>query len=198
MIARITAETGAALKARDAALAEMAEAAAARVKEAEAAAADVAGKMLKDLNAAANSANEKVRAGMADAVAAAEASYERLTAQVEASRAVAERAIPAAGAAGAAVAEGFGRARQEMSDFLSERIRQDMATQAEFLGCRSFGELSAVQMRFLRTAVNQYGEEAARLARLGGEVMTRMAPGVRSASRPADDPRGPRAARVSP
>ena len=74
------------------------------------------------------------------------------------------------------MAEGFGRARQEMTEFLSERIRQDMATQAELLGCRSFGEMSAVQMRFLRTAVNQYGEEAARLAKLGGEMMTRMAP----------------------
>ena len=51
--------------------------------------------MLKDLNAAADAAGEKVRAGMAEAVAAAEASYERLSAQVEASRAVAERATPA-------------------------------------------------------------------------------------------------------
>ena len=85
-----------------------------------------------------------------------------------------------------------------MSDFLSERIRQDIATQAELLGCRSLGELSAVQMRFLRTAVNQYGEEAARLAKLGSEVMSRMAPEFDRLAVPADHPAGARAARVSP
>jgi len=158
----------------------MTEATAARVKEAETAAANAAGKALRDLQAAADAAGERVRAGMADAVAAAEASYEKLSAQVEANQAAAERAtrqmVPVAGAAGSAVAEGLGRARQEVSEFVSERIRQDLAVQAELLGCRNLGEVTAVQMRFISAAVSQYGEEAARLAKLGTEVMTRMVP----------------------
>ena len=178
MVAKITAETTAAMKTRDAALAELAQVAAERVKEAETAATEIAGKVLKDIRATADATGEKVRAGMAEAVASAEASYERLSAQVEASQAIAGRValtvLPATGAAGAAMADGFGRARQEISDFISERLRQDMAAQAELLGCRSLGEMSAVQTRFIRNAVSQYSVEAARLAKLGNEMMSRM------------------------
>ena len=124
--------------------------------------------MLKDLNAAADAAGEKVRAGMAEAVAAAEASYERLSAQVEASRAVAERATRTGDPGGRAPqgprrgARAWAARARRSTEFVSERIRQDLATQAELLGCRNLDEVGAVQTRFFRTAVDQYSEGAAR------------------------------------
>jgi hypothetical protein len=180
MIAKLSAEADAALKARDRAVAEVAETAAARVKEAEAAATGIAEKVLGDMRAAAETAGEQVRAGVAEALGAAEASFARLAEQAEANQAAAEAAarqiVPATGAAGAAVAEGLSRARQQVTEFVSERIRQDIAAQTELLGCRTLSEVSAVQTRFLRTAMDQYGAEASKLARLGSDVMTRIVP----------------------
>ena len=70
-------------------------------------------------------------------MAAAEASYAKLSARVDAHRAAAERTTRVVmPAASAAVAEGMGRARQEMGAFVTERIRQDVAVHAELLGCR--------------------------------------------------------------
>ena len=112
--------------------------------------------MLRDLRAAADAAGEKVRAGIGGGAGRGRG---ELRAAVGAGRgepgggrAGDGTGDPGAGAAGAAVAEGLGRARQEVSEFVSERIRQDIATQAELLGCRSLGEVSAVQARFFRTA----------------------------------------------
>jgi hypothetical protein len=69
--------------------------------------------------------------------------------------------------------EGLTRTRQEIADFLAERIRQDFDTQQALLRCRSYDEVREVQARFLQTALDQYGSEATRLIRLGGELATR-------------------------
>ena len=66
--------------------------------------------------------------------------------------------------------EALSRAQAEISDFVAERIRQDLDTQQAFLRCRSLDEVRDVQFNFLRTALDQYGGEAAKLVRLGGEV----------------------------
>ena len=121
---------------------------------------------------------------MAEAVGAAEANMAKLAEQAETSRAAVEQAtrqavvwqegaLQGAGSAGTAIVEGMGEARREISDFISERIRQDIEAQAELLGCRSLEEMRAVQMRFFRGAVDQYSAEAARMMKLGTEIMSR-------------------------
>ena len=67
----------------------------------------------------------------------------------------------------------MGEARREMSAFISDRIRQDIEAQTELLGCRSVDEMRAVQMRFFRGVVDQYSAEAARMMKLGTEIMNR-------------------------
>ena len=84
-----------------------------------------------------------------------------------------EGALQGAGSAGTAILEGMTEARREISGFISERIRQDIEAQAELLGCRSLEEMRAVQMRFFRGAVDQYSAEAARMMKLGTEIMSR-------------------------
>ena len=81
-----------------------------------------------------------------------------------------QEALETIESAGSAVFEALSRAQAEISDFVAERIRQDLDTQQAFLRCRSLDEVRDVQFNFLRTALDQYGGEAAKLVRLGGEV----------------------------
>ena len=57
------------------------------------------------------------------------------------------------GAAGAAMFEGLTNAQTEISDFITERIRQDVETQAEMLRCRTLDDVRDLQTRFFKTAV---------------------------------------------
>ena len=79
-------------------------------------------------------------------------------------------------AAGAAVFEGFARAQKHVAEFVAERIRQDIETQTELLGCRSLEDVREVQSRFFRRAMEQYTAEAGRLMKLGGDVVARSMP----------------------
>jgi hypothetical protein len=91
-----------------------------------------------------------------------------------------QEAIESFESAGQAVVEGFGRAQREIADFIAERIRQDLDTQQAYLRCRSFDELREINIRFVRTAVDQYGGEASRLFKLGGEVAARSLERIRA------------------
>ena len=84
-----------------------------------------------------------------------------------------QEALETIESASSAVLEALSRAQAEISDFVAERIRQDLDTQQAFLRCRSLDEVRDVQFNFLRTALDQYGGEAAKLVRLGGEVAAR-------------------------
>jgi hypothetical protein len=81
-----------------------------------------------------------------------------------------QEAIETLESASQAIFEMIARARVEVTDFVAERIRQDLDTQQAFLRCRTLDDVRDVQMNFLRTALDQYGDEAAKLVRLGGEV----------------------------
>ena len=74
---------------------------------------------------------------------------------------------------GQAVLEASDSTRESLVDFVAERIRQNLDAQAALLRCHSFGEVRAVQSRFLRTAVDQYAGEASRLIALGRTVAAR-------------------------
>ncbi len=82
-------------------------------------------------------------------------------------------AVETAEHAGAALLEGVSRMQQEIAEFVSSRIREDLETQQQFLRCRSFEELREVQLRFVKTAMDQYSAETARLMKLGSEIMAR-------------------------
>jgi hypothetical protein len=75
--------------------------------------------------------------------------------------------------AGQAVVAGVAIAGREFVDYLSQRVRVDLDTRQALLRCRSFEEVREVQGRYLRDAVKLFGDEAARLMRLGTELATR-------------------------
>ena len=77
------------------------------------------------------------------------------------------------GAAGAAMFEGLTNAQTEISDFITERIRQEVETQAEMLRCRTLDDVRDLQTRFFKTAVDQYAAEMSRLMKIGTDTMQR-------------------------
>jgi hypothetical protein len=81
-----------------------------------------------------------------------------------------QEAIESFESAGQAMVEGLSLAQREIADFIAERIRQDLDTQQAYLRCRSLDELREINIRFVRTALDQYGGEASRLFKLGSEV----------------------------
>ncbi len=124
---------------------------------------------------------------MKAAIAASEASLARLTEQAETQRAAAEQAgqralalqqdaVAGAGAAGAALVEGFTEARKRIADFVAERLRQDIEIQGQLLSCRTLDDVRDVQSRFFRSAVDQYAAEASRMMQLGTDVVARTVP----------------------
>lgn len=84
-----------------------------------------------------------------------------------------QEALDTMEAAGAALFAGVTLAQREIAEFVSERLRQDMAAREEFLNCRSFDDLRDWQSRFVRTAADHYAEGAARLMRLGGAMLAK-------------------------
>ena len=161
-------------KAAEAALEQVSEKALAGARAAEAAVVKAARAAVEEAERnlkAAEAAGDKLRTGLTQALGAAEEGFGRLVAQAEADRAAAEAAmrqvaavpqaaLAGAGDAGTAVLEGMSRVRAEVADFVAERIRQDIETQAELLGCRNLDEVREVQSRFFRTAIDQYAAEA--------------------------------------
>ena len=77
------------------------------------------------------------------------------------------------GAAGAAMLEGLTKAQTEISDFITQRIRQDVETQAEMLRCRTLDDVRDLQTRFFKTALDQYAGEASKLMKIGTDMMER-------------------------
>ena len=76
-------------------------------------------------------------------------------------------------AAGTAMLDGLTKAQSEISDFITQRIRQDVETQAEMLRCRTLDDVRELQTRFFKTAVDQYAAEMSRLMRIGTDTMQR-------------------------
>lgn len=76
-------------------------------------------------------------------------------------------------AASSAVLDSWERSREEITDFIAERIRQDLETQAALMRCRNLGEVGVVQAKFIGTAVAQYGGEVNRLLDIGRQLAER-------------------------
>ncbi|HVH02876.1 MAG TPA: phasin family protein [Amaricoccus sp.] len=106
----------------------------------------------------AGAASKGVVEAAEESVEAIESTQDRLIDTVTAGQ---QEAIETIESASQAVLEAFTRARAEISDFVAERIRQDLDTQQAFLRCRNFDEVRDVQVQYLRTALDQYGGEVA-------------------------------------
>jgi len=125
------------------------------------------------LDAAVDAATDvtgELRAATEHAVDELQSLQEQVIETVTASQ---QEAIETVETARRVVLQAMDQVRSDLSDFVAERIRQDLDVQQAFLRCRSFGEVREVQYSFLRTALGQYGGEAQKLARLSGEVATR-------------------------
>jgi len=70
---------------------------------------------------------------------------------------------PGAGAFGAATQDYM----QEVSRFMTLRFEKDIKAQQAFLGCTSLDDLRDVHMRFVEEAMDDYRQEAERLAKIG-------------------------------
>jgi hypothetical protein len=147
-------------------------------------------KMLAAAETATAGASERFETRMTEAIATAEATLSKLVEQVEASRAAATQAgqqvmayqkdtLAGAGAAGSVMLDGLAEARQRITDFVAERIRQDIEVHSEMLGCRSFDEMREVQSRFFRAAMDQYAAEASHMMKLGSDALSRALSSVK-------------------
>jgi hypothetical protein len=74
---------------------------------------------------------------------------------------------------GATMLENVTRAQRAIADFVSTRIREDLEAQQQLLRCKSFDEVRSVQSKFIKTAMEQYKSEAARLFKLGAATVTK-------------------------
>jgi hypothetical protein len=77
--------------------------------------------------------------------------------------------------AGHALVAGVERAHRGIAEFLSQKIRDDLDTHRALLRCRSFGEMRDLQVRYLCTAVGQFGDEAVRLMQIGTDIGNEIA-----------------------
>lgn len=83
-----------------------------------------------------------------------------------------QEALDSVEAAGQAMVAGIELAQREFAEYLSQRVRQDFDASQALLRCRSVDEMCRVQADYLRAAVGQFSDEAARLMRLGTEITT--------------------------
>ena len=109
------------------------------------------------------------RMGGEEAVAKFKARAEE-QAKVASSRAteVQKQAYKGAEAAGSALFGGLNKAQTEIGEFVSARMRRDMAAQSKLMACRNFDEFRAVQKEFLDEAMKDYAEMGSRFMQLAG------------------------------
>jgi hypothetical protein len=92
---------------------------------------------------------------------------------IDAVTATQQETLEAIETAGATMLENVTRAQRAIADFVSTRIREDLEAQQQLLRCKSFDEVRSVQSKFIKTAMEQYKSEAARLFKLGAATVTK-------------------------
>ena len=92
---------------------------------------------------------------------------------IDAVTATQQETLEAIETTGATMLENVTRAQRAIADFVSTRIREDLEAQQQLLRCKSFDEVRSVQSKFIKTAMEQYKSEAARLFKLGAATVTK-------------------------
>ncbi len=59
----------------------------------------------------------------------------------------------------------------EIASFVAERIQEDIKTQHEILHCKDPAELQQIQVRFLKTAFEQYSAETGKLVEMSQDFL---------------------------
>ena len=75
---------------------------------------------------------------------------------------------------GSAWLETWSAMGSEVSEFIAERIQEDIKTQHAMLKCKNPAELSAVQTAFVQKAIEQYTEETGKLVSLQQGFLDRL------------------------
>jgi Phasin protein len=63
--------------------------------------------------------------------------------------------------------ESVAGAQKEWADFMTRRIREDVAVSQQLIGCQSLADLQEVYCNYLRKAVDQYQEQSQRALQRG-------------------------------
>lgn len=64
----------------------------------------------------------------------------------------------------------------EVVQFVTERITEDVRTQHALMHCKDFNDMQRIQTAFLRTALEQYSAESGKLVQLGTGVIASAMP----------------------
>ena len=75
---------------------------------------------------------------------------------------------------GSAWLETWSAMGSEVSEFIAERIQEDIKTQHAMLKCKNPAELSAIQTAFVQKAIEQYTEETGKLVSLQQNFLDRV------------------------
>lgn len=60
---------------------------------------------------------------------------------------------------------------QELSNFMAGRVVSDLELQQQLVGCQSIEDVMKLQSEFLETALQQYSDEAQKLATISADVI---------------------------
>ncbi len=65
-------------------------------------------------------------------------------------------------------------ANEELKEFLSRRIKEDIRTQHEILNCKNPAALQEIQTRFIRKALEDYAAETGVMIKMGQAFVKKM------------------------
>lgn len=77
---------------------------------------------------------------------------------------------------GAGMIETLTALGNEVMQFVTARIAEDLKTQQALLACKDLAEVQRIQAEFVKTALEQYTAETGKLVQLGAGVMTSAMP----------------------
>lgn len=73
---------------------------------------------------------------------------------------------------GTAWVEAISQMGSEVTQFVADRIKEDVKTQHKILHCKDMTELHNLQAEFLQTALEQYAAESGKLLEISNSLMT--------------------------
>ena len=72
---------------------------------------------------------------------------------------------------GTAMLEAMSAMGSEVTQFIADRIKEDVKTQHQILHCKDMTELRRIQSDFVQKALEQYTAETGRLVQMSAELM---------------------------
>jgi hypothetical protein len=85
----------------------------------------------------------------------------------------------------AQIQEGFGMLASEWQNFVSGRLKEDLAFIQRIMQCRTPNQVWPVHLEFWQKAMDDYGEEYLRIGRLAGSLTSKAAAAAQCATKEA-------------